>query len=135
MLEQDYLMRMILMLAAAIREALLKGESGADRSEMDRMALEDAIGMAADMDASVLLALEPESVSTVLLLGQVDDSVAEYLVHAMMLDASYLEEDGYADMADLRRRQADSVAESFGLNYEPGRLPQLLEVLDDQSQP
>lgn len=130
MLERDYLMRLIVMLAAALRAAAQREGGVTPDPTAKRIALEDAIGQAADMDPSVLLSLEPESVSTVLLLGQIDDSVAEYICHALMMDADFLEEEGYAEAADLRRRQAANVAASFDFIYDPGRLPALIEAAD-----
>lgn len=120
------------MLAAALRAATQK-EGGLDPDpEAKRLALEDAIGAAADMDPSVLLSLEPESLSTMLMLGQINDSVAEYLCHALMVDAEFLEEEGSFDLAELRRRQVENIAMTFGCEYDPADLPALLEAAGSQ---
>lgn len=125
MLQQDYLVKMFIRFAAAIRKALEEHDPDID-TEASRFALEDAIGTAADIDADVLLALEPESVANILILGSLNDSVAEYIVHALMLDADYLEEDGYTDLARLRRQQAIAITEGFGFPYDRSRLDELL---------
>lgn len=132
MFQQDYLMRLIVGLAAAIRQALEKHDRQQD-SQSSRLQLETAIGIAADMDADVLLALEPESVATMLLLGSLNDSVAEYIVHALILDSQYLLEDGYEDLSLLRKRQAEAIAESFNFPYLPERLDILLNPTGAQS--
>ena len=128
MLEQDYLMRMFIAFAQAIREALA-GHAGHDNA-LARHQLESSIGTAADMDPDVLLALAPESVATVLSLGAMDDKVAEYIVHALMLESGYLAEDGYGSKSALRRRQAEEVARAFDITYDPARLEALLNPLD-----
>jgi len=125
MLQQDYLMRLIVNLAIAMREALARS-GGLSDTAGQRLHLEDAIGEAADMDPDVLLALAPESISTMLWLGNLNDSVAEYIVHALMLDANYLDEDGYDELASLRRQQAQAIASSFDFPYDPSRLDLLL---------
>ena len=125
MLQQDYLMRLLVGLAVAIREALEKHGAQTDNSG-SRLQLETAIGVAADMDPDVLLSLAPESISTILWLGNLNDSVAEYIVHALMLDSTYCAEDGYDSLAALRRQQAEAITESFGFAYDPDRLEVLL---------
>jgi hypothetical protein len=135
MLEQDYLMRMFIAFAAALREALA-GHAHHD-NQLARHQLESTIGLAADMDPDVLLALAPESVATVLSLGSLDDNVAEYIVHALMLESNYLAEDGYDAKSALRKRQANAVAQAFSITYDPSRLEALLNPLgaeDEEAQ-
>ena len=93
MLEHDYLIRLMVAFAAGLRRALeLHGKRD---NASARFALEETIGTAADMDPEVLLALEPASMAAILSLGAMDASAAEYIVHALMLDADYLEGDVY----------------------------------------
>lgn len=126
MLQRDYLMRLIIQFATALRDALGKRDEHHDAAA-SRLRLEAAIGDAVDMDADVLLSLTPDSVSTMLMVGDLDGSVAEYIVHALMLDSAYLAEDGYDELATLRRQQAEAVGETFGVVYDPGRLDVLLD--------
>lgn len=119
-------MRLIVQFAIALRNALSK-RSGHGDTAASRLELETAIGDAVSMDADVLLSLTPDSVSTMLMVGDIDASVAEYIVHALMLDSAYLSEDGYDELATLRRQQAEAVGRTFGVVYDPGRLGVLLE--------
>lgn len=128
MLEQDYLIRMLIAFAAGIRNALEKHAT--HDNQLARFQLESTIGDAADMDPDVLLALEPQSMATILTLGSMNDSVAEYIVHALMLESQYLEDDGYASKAALRKRQAMALADAFSVTYDPERLQALLNPLD-----
>ena len=113
MLEHDYLIRLMVAFAAGLRRALeLHGKRD---NASARFALEETIGTAADMDPEVLLALEPASMAAILSLGAMDASAAEYIVHALMLEAGYLEDDGYVAKAGLRRQQARSVADALGV--------------------
>lgn len=124
MLEQDYLIRLMVSFAAGIRRAL---EEHATRdNDLARLTLEESIGVAADMDPNVLLALEPQSMATILTLGSMNDSVAEYIVHALMLESGYLADDGYEAKSLLRRKQADAVAKAFEITYDPQHLEDLL---------
>jgi len=126
MLQHDYIMRAIVQLAVAIREALQNNKGGVRDSQASRDQLEEVIGVAADMDSSILLSLSPESVASMLQLGATDSSVAEYIVHALMLDADYLEGDGYRELALLRRQQAIAITEAYDFPYAQDRLPALL---------
>ena len=127
MLEHDSLIRLMVAFAAGLRRALeLHGKRD---NASARFALEETIGTAADMDPEVLLALEPASMAAILSLGAMDASAAEYIVHALMLEAGYLEDDGYVAKAGLRRQQARSVADAFGVEYDPRRLEELLNPL------
>lgn len=133
MLQKDYLMRMIVALAVAIREALgLRRESG--NNALAIHALDDAIGEAADIDPDVLLSLDPQSISTILLLGSLNDSAAEYIVHALMIEADCYEEDGFADKALLRRKQAQSIAAAYECPYRMDRLEEMLNPTGAQTE-
>ena len=124
MLEHDYLIRLMVAFAAGLRRALeLHGKRD---NASARFALEETIGTAADMDPEVLLALEPASMAAILSLGAMDASAAEYIVHALMLDADYLEGDGYRELALLRRQQAIAITEAYDFPYAQDRLPALL---------
>lgn len=135
MLQNDYLMKMFVQLAAAIRRAVERHDGHLDEdTEASREGIEEAIGLAAEMDSQVLLSLEPESAASILWLGNINDSTAEYIVHSLMLDADYLDEDGYSQVAALRRRQAGAIAETFKLVYDPGRLDALLNPTDAKTE-
>lgn len=136
MLQQDYLTRMMVIFAKAFRQWLERRAGGGVEidNETARENLEDAIGEAAEMDKDVLLALDPESMATILWMGSINDSVAEYIVHALMIDAESLDEDGLHDTAELRRQQAQALASHFGFTYDPDRLEALLDPEKDMAE-
>lgn len=112
MLQQDYLMRLIMQFVRGLRRSLEREkENPAEAAE----SLEDAIAQALDLDAGVVLGLHPESFASVLSVSGTDPHVVEYLVQGLMLEARYLDAVPSSHLADLRRRQAHALAATFGL--------------------
>lgn len=132
MLHQDYLMRMLLDFAAAIRRSMERGDRQHDPETAARM-LELAVGNATDIDAAVLLSLSPESIALIIEVSGTDPQVTEYMARSLLLAARYLEEAGQADLASLRERQAFAIAAAYGhdLSYEAVS-PEELEALFDE---
>ena len=62
MIEQDYLLRLLVGFFAAIQRAMERGGREGEPEEAART-LDDAVGTALDMDASMLLTLSPESIA------------------------------------------------------------------------
>ena len=60
MLQQDYLLRMIMQFAEAIRQSMQKAQGEHD-PRIAAEILEAAVGEATDIDGSILLGLTPES--------------------------------------------------------------------------
>ncbi len=111
MLQQDYLMRLIMQFVRGLRRSMERGRvDPADAAE----SVEDAIAQALDLDAGVVLGLHPQSFASILSVSGTDPNVVEYLVHALMLEARYLDEAGSETTANLRRDQAAALAEAFG---------------------
>lgn len=65
MLEQDYLMRILLQFAEAIRRSWARSVEDRDPRDAANM-LEHAIGDATDIDGATLLSLSPESIASVM---------------------------------------------------------------------
>ena len=65
MLEQDYLMRILLQFAEAIRRSWARSVEDRDPRDAANM-LERAIGDATDIDGATLLSLSPESIASVM---------------------------------------------------------------------
>ena len=78
MLEQDYLMRILLQFAEAIRRSWARSVEDRDPRDAANM-LERAIGDATDIDGATLLSLSPESIASVMQVSGVDPRVSEYL--------------------------------------------------------
>lgn len=113
MLEQDYLVRMLSMFAAAIRRSMERAGGQHDPHDAARM-LEEALGNAVDIDGDVLLSLAPDSMASILEVSGVDPRVTEYVARSLLLTARYHEQAGNAALADLRRAQAHAVADAYG---------------------
>lgn len=111
MIRKDYFMRMIQELVTMVRVGLKLPDKDKG-SWLDD--LEKAIGDAVKIDHKLFFALDPESAVTMLDMGEVDESLGTYVVHAIVLEATMLEAEGRMPEADLRRRQARAIAEHLG---------------------
>ena len=111
MLHKDYLMRMIMEMITGIRRIW----SIPERDRIDPTGdIEQTVGDAVNIDPALFFSLEPESAVQMLDMGEVDDSVADYVVHAIFLEATMLEAEGQMAKARLRREQAAAIARYFG---------------------
>ena len=117
MLQQDYLMRLIMQFVRGLRRSLERGM--VDPAEAAE-SVEDAISQALDMDAGVVLGLNPESFTSVLSVSGTDPRVAEYLVRGLLLEAHHLDQAGRSAVAELRRGQAHALAQTFGVDCPEG---------------
>jgi len=115
MFEQDYLMRILVAFAEAIRKSMQKAAG-----EQDLLAsaglIETAIGDATDMDGGILLSLAPESIAGILQVSGTDPRVAEYIAQSLLLTASYLRDAGIIQRSEIREAQAHAIAEAFGFS-------------------
>lgn len=133
MLQRDYLMNLILQFVQGIRRSVEKGR----RDPEDAAAsLEDVVSQAMDMDAAVLLGLQPESFASILQVSGTDPRVVEYIARSLALEAHYLEEAGSEGLASLRYGQAQALAAAYGI--EPPSMEdvptdvELDELLEDE---
>lgn len=115
MLQQDYLVRMLMRLAEAISKSLAKAKDDDDPEEAAEL-LENAIGEATELDGAVLLSLAPESIASVVQISGTDPRVVEYIARTLMLEASYLEDAGKPEKAALRNEQALALANAYGID-------------------
>ena len=125
MFENDYLMRIILQFVAALQRALR--ESGV-RPEAKAADLEQLVGEAVNIDARLLFSLAPESIVSMLQLGDFDEGLAGYVLRSIYLEADLLDEAGMPERANLRRAQADAIAQAYGYDISPADVtPEALE--------
>lgn len=125
MFENDYIMRMFLQLSEAIRRSLNKEYQSSEDELRD---IERAIGDAVDLDANVLLSLTPESVVSLLQLGNFDPELGGYIVRALFYEADLFEQQDQFGHADLRRSQAKAIAETYGIDVSiADATPEMLE--------
>ena len=101
MLEQDYLMRILLQFAEAIRRSWSRAVEDRDPRDAANM-LERAVGDATDIDGATLLSLSPESIASVMQVSGVDPRVSEYIARSLLLASGYLGEAGEHELAALR---------------------------------
>lgn len=132
MLEQDYLMKMILQFfRAMVRSWELKEKEEDPQLAAD--SLETAISVATEMDGDVLLSLSPDSIAQVLRVSGTDPRVIEYVARGMLLESVYLKEAGNAELASVRAAQARALAADYGFDLpdDPSDFESITEGLDD----
>lgn len=118
MLEQDYLMRQLLQLFAAIARAHQRREEADDPLGAAEI-LEQAIGEATDMDGATLLSLSPETIAHIVAVSGIDPNVVEFVARSMLLESVYLSQAGRERLANLRAAQAQALAKEFAFELPP----------------
>lgn len=131
MFERDYLVRMLVSLAEAIRKSLEKARGEKDYPAAANF-LENSISDALDMDGQVLLSLSPDSISQVLKVSQTDPRVVIYVAHSMLLQAYYLKKMGNNELSKLREGQARAIAQSYKFDLLEDIEEFDLDTLDDE---
>lgn len=132
-LTQDYLMRMFMQLAAAMKESLLHARGENDPRVAADM-LDAAISDAAEMDGGLLLCMAPESMAAMLQLSQSDPQLMEYVSRSLLLSSRYSAEAGDLSISALRREQAYAVARAFGVSLDDNSVSrQELDALFERS--
>lgn len=129
MLEQDYLMRILLQFAEAIRRSWARSVEDRDPRDAANM-LDRAIGDATDIDGATLLSLSPESIASVMQVSGVDPRVSEYIARSLLLASGYLAEAGEGELSALRAEQARALAEAYDLDL-PDTPEELATLLDE----
>lgn len=109
MLQQDYLMRLLLQFVDGVNRSIERSRRN-PREAAD--SLEDALSRALDMDARIILGLAPESFASVASISIADPRIATYLVYTLALEAYYLRTAGDDSMARLRYDQACALADA-----------------------
>lgn len=123
MFTQDYLMRMFMQLAAAMKESLLRARGQNDPRAAADM-LDEAVSDATEMDGDLLLRMAPESMAAMLQLSRPDPQLMEYVSRSLLLSSQYLREAGDASASALRQEQAYAVARAFGVELGEGSISQ-----------
>ena len=131
MFENDYIMRMILQLARVLRRSLIKDYEAPDMEIRD---IEGKVAEALDLDPRLMFKLEPESLVSLLQLGNVDPVLAIYAVRSIYYESDLLEANGELERAELRRQQADAIAHAYGIEVTlADASPEAMEeFLDEQ---
>lgn len=117
MLQQDYLVRLIMRLIEAITKSLHRAKDDDDPQGAAEM-LESAIGEATDIDGAVLLSLAPESIASIMQVSGVDPRVAGYVARSLKLESEYLVKADNLSLAALRLQQAEALGKAYGVDFE-----------------
>lgn len=121
MLQQDYLMRLLLQFAEGVRRSI--GHARFDPREAAD-SLEEELSRVMDMDADVLLGLAPESFASIARIAVADERIVVYIVFTMALEAHYLRRAGRGSTAALRYGQACALADACGVQApSPNDIP------------
>lgn len=133
MYQQDYLMRMFMQLAVAMKESMQRARGERDPYGAATM-LEKSLDDATEMDSSLLLRMAPESMAAMLQLSQPDKQLMEYVSRSLLLSSEYLKEAGQDSTSQLRREQAYAVAQSFGIELSDESItPEELDCFFDET--
>lgn len=115
MLERDYLVRMLVQFAQAIRQSMQKAAGDRDPRAAADM-LEAAVAEATDIDGGVLLSLAPKSIAGVIQVSGTDPRVTAYIARSLLLASTYLHEAGDHGLADIRAAQARAIADAYAFD-------------------
>ena len=116
MLQQDYLLRLIMRFVEALTRSLHRAKDEDDPEGAAEM-LETAIGEATEIDSAVLLSLAPDSIAGIMQVSGIDPRVAGYVAHSLKAESDYLVQAGNP-LATLRMQQAHAVAKAYGVDLE-----------------
>lgn len=134
MLEQDYLVRMLLQFFKAMNRAAERAEHKEHPDpQMAADMLETAVGEAVEMDGAALLALSPDSIAQVMRVTGVDPNITQFVARSMLLESVYLAEARQTALAAVRAAQARAIADEygFGLPDDPADFEAISEGLEE----
>lgn len=103
---------MILQLTRALRRSITRSDPS---SESEIGNIEGKVAEALDLDPRLMFSLEPESLVSILQLGNVDPNLAIFAVRSIYYVSDLFEENEDLEKAELRRRQADAIAQAYGI--------------------
>ena len=115
MLERDYLLRLLIELADAIRRSFERADNDNDPVGAAE-SLEAAIGSATELEGAILLSLAPESLASVLQVSGTDPRVVGYVARSLILDGNYWKAGGSPERAKLREAQGLALASAYGID-------------------
>lgn len=114
LLQRDYLVEQIAQFVAAILRALREAHERHDESACEDV--EAAVAELVSLPADTALALSPESLAQMMDLSGLGYTTAAYVGYALDRLADVYEDMGRVELAELRRAQAETVAERFDVD-------------------
>ncbi|MBE6472855.1 MAG: hypothetical protein E7Z99_04640 [Coriobacteriaceae bacterium] len=134
MLEQDYLVRMLVQFFQAMNRAAERAENKEHPDpQMAADMLETAVGEAVEMDGAALLALSPDSIAQVMRVTGIDPNITQFVARSMLLESVYLSEARQTALAAVRAAQARAIACEYGFDLpeDPADFAALSEGLEE----
>ena len=125
MLHKDYLLEVIEQFVSTVSQALVRALLQRDVEAAEEV--EAAVADLVQLDPETAMALAPQSLVTMMLLSGTGDSVAGYAAYALNRLGDAYDNMGEHDVAELRREQAQAIADTFGadLNEVPEEFAEL----------
>lgn len=120
MLQRDYIVAMLKQLSEVLTRYLCPAVVDADSTAIDEV--EGAIGNLMNLEGSVALSLDPNSLVTMFELSGIADSVAGYVSYVLVRLGDAYDQQGNGERAQLRRAQAQAISTAFGSKY--GAIPE-----------
>lgn len=120
MLQRDYIVAMLKQLSEVLTRYLRPAVVDADSTAIDEV--EGAIGNLLNLEGSVALSLDPNSLVTMFELSGIADSVAGYVSYVLVRLGDAYDQQGNGERAQLRRAQAQAISTAFGSKY--GAIPE-----------
>lgn len=120
MLQRDYIVAMLKQLSEVLTRYLRPAVVDADSTAIDEV--EGAIGNLMNLEGSVALSLDPNSLVTMFELSGIADSVAGYVSYVLVRLGDAYDQHGNGERAQLRRAQAQAISTAFGSKY--GAIPE-----------
>ena len=127
MLQRDYIVEIVGQFAQAVADAFRGAVRGKREGCED---VERQIGELLELDPETALSLAPDSLVTMMILSGMGDSLASYVCYALDRLARVYDAQGEGDLAELRRLQAQAVAESF--SCDANDVPEELQEVDGE---
>jgi hypothetical protein len=124
MLQHDYLLEVINEFVETASRALRSAYSSHEPSEAleEVREAEQDVSALLDLDPSVAMSLEPDSLVTMMVLSGLGDAVSAYVAFVLSRLAQLYEKMGDSNTANLRREQVNAIVTSFGC--DPSRPPE-----------
>lgn len=134
MIQQDYLMRLLLQFFQAMARSWELNHNHDNPEEAADM-IEAAIGNATDIDGATLLSLSPDSIAQIMRVTDVDPRITQFIARSMLLESVYLTQAKQSELAALRKEQAQAIAieYGFGLPDDPSDFESITEGLEEEA--
>jgi hypothetical protein len=114
--ESDYVLRLIEQMGALMRAAFELTRGGSE-GESPYDYTQQAIGLALDIDPALAVRLSPQSLASLIEMGNLDERVIRLVAEALTLEGEYLDHQGELMEGDVRRLQARAVLGLLDANH------------------